>query len=513
MRVRSKRLRVGLLGAVALASLQLVLPAGSSVAAATSSWPMAGHDLSNSRNNPTETAIGTANVAGLVRQWSVDFPSNLTSTPAVAGGAVYLGDHAGTLWSLSATTGSVLWSHPVSSYTGVTGDVVKATPAVAAGRVIVGDQPGTTPHAGASILAVSTTTGALLWKTEVDTDATARITGAATIDGPTVYVGISSSDESSTSCCTFRGSVVALSASTGKLLWRRYMAPTDYTGNAVWGGNPVVDHTTGLLYVGTGNNYSVPAGVCTEPDQTGCTTPAADDYVDSLVALNLSTGTVAWAMRTLNADVSANVCATGCGPDFDFGSAPNLFTATIDGQVRQLVGIGQKSGIYWAVDAATGAAVWQTIVGPGGPAGGIQWGSSVDHKRIYVDNANSDNVAWTLQPSGKTTSGGAFSALDPATGHILWQTADPQGARDFGFVSSANGVVYAGSNAGTGNNMFAINGANGKILWRFQSGGSVMGGAAIVNGTVYWASGYLHPHCPTTPPTCGTTYRLYAFGL
>ena len=71
----------------------------------------------------------------------------------------------------------------------------------------------------------------------------------------------------------------------------------------------------------------------------------------------------------------------------------------------------------------------------------------------------------------------------------------------------------AGSNWGSGSNMFAINGATGKILWRYKSGGSVMGGAAIVNGTVYWASGYLHPRCSTTPPTCGKTYRLYAFGL
>jgi polyvinyl alcohol dehydrogenase (cytochrome) len=481
--------------------------------AAVSSWPMAGHDLSNTRNNPSETTIGTANVAGLVQKWSATFPSNLTATPAVVGGVVYLGDRAGTLWAFNATTGAVIWSHLVSSYTGVSGDVVKATPAVAGGRVIVGDQPGSGAHAGASIIAVSAATGALLWKTVVDTTPTARITGAAGIDGSSVYVGVSSADESSPACCTFRGSVVALNASTGALLWRRYTAPAGYTGAAVWGGNPVVNHTTGLLYIGTGNNYTVPAGVCTMPNQTGCTAPANNDYVDSLVALHLSTGTVAWAMRTLSSDATSNVCPSGCGPDFDFGSAPNLFTATIGGVSRQLVGIGQKSGIYWARDAATGAAVWQTLVGPGGTEGGIQWGSAVDGKRIYVSIGNSENTTWTLHPSGATTTGGAFSALNPATGAILWQTPDPQKARDIGFVSSANGVVYAGSDEGSGNNMYALNGATGKILWKFASGGAVMGGAAVVNGTVYWETGYIRPQCPTKPPTCGTTFRLYAFGL
>jgi polyvinyl alcohol dehydrogenase (cytochrome) len=505
---------LGAVAALTAAVLQFATgSAGSAGAAAAAAWPMAGHDLYNTRNNPSETTIGAANVAGLVPKWTLSFTKYLTATPAVVGGVAYLADQAGNLWAVNASTGAVIWSTPVSSYTGVAGDVVKATPTVAGNELIVGDQPGTGPHAGASILAISASTGALLWQTVVDTTPTAKITGAASVDGKRVYVGVSSSDEGSPACCTFRGSVVALDVNTGALLWQRYTAPAGYTGSAVWGGNPVVDHTTGLLYVGTGNNYTVPDGVCTMPDETGCTPPADDDYVDSLLALRLSTGTVAWAMRTLNSDVSSDMCATGCGPDFDFGSAPNLFTATIGGVSRRLVGIGQKSGIYWVRDAVTGDAVWQTQVGPGGSEGGIQWGSSVDAKRIYVAIVNRENQTWTLQPSGKVTTGGGFSALDKATGRIIWQTADPQGARDIGFVSSANGVVYAGSDMGSGNNMYALNGSNGKILWRYKSGGAVMGGAAIVNGMVYWETGYRQPQCLTKPPTCGTTYRLYAFGL
>jgi len=67
-----------------------------------------------------------------------------------------------------------------------------------------------------------------------------------------------------------RGSVVALDAATGNIKWKTYMiedsvyfqsdgkTPSGYAGVAVWSGTPTVDRKRGLLYVTTGNNYSVP---------------------------------------------------------------------------------------------------------------------------------------------------------------------------------------------------------------------------------------------------------------
>jgi len=151
--------------------------------------------------------------------------------------------------------------------------------------------------------------------------------------------------------------VIALDAATGRLLWKTYTVPSNngggdsnlpgyYSGNAVWSSSPVVDPRRGLVYVGTGNNYTVPDGVCVAPGQTGCTRPAADDYVDSILALNLRDGTVAWADHTLNADLWT--LPQPSGPDFDFGAGPNLFTTKnpVTGRPEQLLGIGQKSGVY-----------------------------------------------------------------------------------------------------------------------------------------------------------------------
>jgi PQQ enzyme-like repeat protein len=38
--------------------------------------------------------------------------------------------------------------------------------------------------------------------------------------------------------------------------------------------------------------------------------------------------------------------------------------------------------------------------------------------------------------------------------------------------------------------MYALDAATGAVKWAFASGGSVAGGSAVVDGPVYWGSGY-----------------------
>jgi polyvinyl alcohol dehydrogenase (cytochrome) len=80
-------------------------------------------------------------------------------------------------------------------------------------------------------------------------------------------------------------------------------------------------------------------------------------------------------------------------------------------------------------------------------------------------------------------------------------------------VSAANGVVYAGSLASTGTNMYALGASTGKIQWSFASGGSVSGGAAIVGSTVYWGSGYCGAACLIAGAPLTNNNKVYAFGL
>ena len=287
----------------------------------------------------------------------------------------------------------------------------------------------------------------------------------------------------------------------------------------------VPDSTRNLVYATTGNNYSTPtdpayqACIAAGGSQASCLSP--DDHFDSLLALNMATGAVVWSNRLGSADdwnvacfnsgIAASNCPTGAGPDYDFGSGVNLFTVQTTNGPRTIVGAGQKSGVYSAFDPDSGSLLWATKVGPGSALGGVEWGSATDGQRIYVGIGDLYGIPYTLQPSGQTDYAGSWSALDPATGHILWQTADPNGALDLGPMTVANGVVYAPSMAGgtTNSNMYALNAATGAVVWSFASGGSVIAGASIAYDTIYWGSGY--SNLPL--PGFSGNNKFYAFTL
>lgn len=110
-----------------------------------------------------------------------------------------------------------------------------------------------------------------------------------------------------------------------------------------------------------------------------------------------------------------------------------------------------------------------------------------------------------------TIHAGSWSALDPATGKILWQVADPNGAIDLGPMAVANGVVYAPSMAGsaTAPTMFALDASTGNTIWSFAAGSSVIAGATVVGDVVYWGSGYTHLPLPGFT----TNNKFYAFSV
>ncbi|MFD9735677.1 PQQ-binding-like beta-propeller repeat protein [Umezawaea sp. NPDC059074] len=482
-------------------------------------WPSAGQNNHNTRHSASEREISPRNVNLLSPKWTFTTEGDVSATPTVVDGTVYVPDWGGKLWAVDARSGEKVWGRNIGEYTGVPGDVSRTSPAYWNGDLFFGTNLLTADtRKGAQIASVNARTGDRNWVAVVDDDPTAIITGAPTVDDGVLYVGVSSKASIIAEPMTFRGSVVALDAATGRLLWRTHTVPEGYTGGAVWGSQPVVDRKRGLVYVGTGQNYSVPAGVCEQPKQTDCSPPSPDDHFDSVLGLDLRTGALRWATHTLTAD-TWTIFQPDRGPDFDFGAGPNLYTTVRDGRHVDLLGIGQKSGVYWALNPTTGEVVWRTQAGPGGPLGGIQWGTSTDGRQIYAGIGNGDHVPWTLTAadgSTSTTTGGGFVALDAATGKIAWQVADPQSHTgnwlDDAFVSSANGVVFGGSSAPTGPNMYAFDAITGRLRWSFASGGSVFSGAAVVNGTVYWGSGYYYANvCPNGCP--GHNNKLYAFSV
>jgi polyvinyl alcohol dehydrogenase (cytochrome) len=436
----------------------------------------------------------------------------------VDGGAVYFPDWGGNLFAVEKESGRLIWSHKISDYDGIAGAISRVSPAIDGDQLIIGDILNSKQvHNGANVISVDRETGTLRWMTQVDTHPAAIITGSPVVFDGVVYIGLSSSEETlaldpAYPCCSFRGSVVALDVKTGAMLWKTFDMPDNgaqpggYSGGAIWQ-PPAIDPKRGTLFIGTGNNYTAPADVeaCQNATPTAnCV--AADDLFDTALALDLKTGQIKWAKRLQGFDTWTLACHLPAGtnpncpvpssPDFDLGGAgPNLLS--------NIVGFGQKSGIFWALNPDNGNIVWSTPVGPGASLGGIEWGTATDGQRIYVAIANSDHLPYSLVPSGQQITWGAWSALDVATGKILWQTADPTaGTIDRGSVSVANAVLYAGSNSGQ---MYALDTTTGKILWNFASGGSVIDGPSIVDGALYWGSGYRN-----IPPGIGNN-KVYAF--
>ena len=499
-------------------------------------WPVAGQNLDGTRNQAAERRIGPSNVNTLTPKWVFSSGGDVSATPTVADDAVYFPDWAGNLYAVNRETGKLIWSHKISDYDGIDGAVSRVSPVVHGDELIVGDiEIIRALHTGANLIAVDRHTGALRWITQVETHPAAIITGSPVVFGDTVYAGVSTNEESTLAsnpsypCCTFRGSVVALDVNTGALRWKTYDMPdnkgaTDqYSGGAIWQ-PPAIDPARGVLYIGTGNNYTVPASVlaCQTAlgvDELSDMCVPDDDYFDTALALDLKTGAIKWSRRLEGYDAWTiackglppnHNCPSPHGPDDDLsGAGPNLFN---DGRV---VGFGQKNGMYWALNPDNGKILWGTFVGPQSSAangtigtatqGGIEWGTATDERRIYTEIADSGHVPYTLIPSGTSITWGSWSALDAKTGKILWQTADPvAGTVDSGAVSVANGIVYAGSEDSSGH-MYALDAATGKILWSFVGGGAVLDGPSIVDGFVYWGAGY-----SKTPPG---THMVYAFGL
>ena len=496
-----------------VAALGADTPAGASGVSMQPDWGSSGQNNHNTRNATAEHTINAANVGNLKTAWIFTTAGDVSATAIVVNGVAYFPDWGGKLWAIDTKTGKAIWSHDVSEYTGAAGSASRTSPAYWNGELVIGT--GNLMTAGLSPafeIGINARSGAMLWRTKTDDNIAAIVTGSATIDNGIVYTGVSSKTEHTTVKPTFRGSVEALDARTGKILWKTYMVPAGFNGGAVWSSQPVVDHKTGMLYVTTGNSYSVPNGYCVNPGQTNCRRLPQDAYIDSIVALRLTTGKIVWAHHTLTAD-TWTMADPNASPDFDFGADPNLYTTTINGKRTDVLGAGQKSGMYYALDPATGKEIWATQAGPGGVLGGIEWGTSSDGERIYAAITNGSHKKYTYTTydgQQKTTSGGLWTALDPAIGKILWQTADPQGSGYItdGFVSSANGVVYAGSSGG---NFYAMDARTGQIKWTFSSGGAVWSGAAIVNGVVYWGSGY--DTRERKLPYDGNSNKFYAFSL
>jgi polyvinyl alcohol dehydrogenase (cytochrome) len=375
----------------------------------------------------------------------------------------------------------------------------------------------------ARIYSLDARTGELQWSHKLDDHPHATMTGSPALRDGTAYVPISSLEVTSAGdpnypCCSFRGKVVALDAWSGEERWRAFsiaepakevgrtsagtttLAPS---GAPIWN-SPTIDTKRGVLYVGTGQNYSSPQSATS----------------DALLAFRLTDGKMLWSKQTLANDVW-NVgcmmqnnpnCPPENGPDVDFG-AGTILTTLPNG--KDVILAGQKNGVVYAFDPdRQGAILWQTRVGRGGIQGGVHFGMALEGARLLVPISDMTDGRDGRPVDGPPRPG--LYALDAVTGKVLWATpADNQcGAKPFcdpgisAAITATQGVAFAGHMDGR---FRAYDTATGAVLFEkethasFQtvsgaaaSGGSFGGGgSAVRDGYVVVNSGYgMYFHMP-----------------
>ena len=457
--------------------------------------------VTNSRFQDARSAgLTAARTPALKLKWAFNLGAvtSVRSQPAIVGGRVYVATPTGGVYALDASTGCTYWRF--------------ATGQIRSG-VTVGDAAGGPavffPDVGGTMYALNATTGALIWKTKPVEHFATMATASPRVHAGVVYQAFSSFEEvlaagEAYQCCTFRGSVVALDAATGKKIWQTFTIPDapsptrksptgtqlhGPSGAGVWA-TPTIDEQLGVLYVATGDNYSDP------PSNTS----------DAVLAMDLKTGALLWSRQLTERDAFNVGCSapkrTNCpqanGPDFDFGQPPIL--VSLGGRKRALV-IAQKSGMAHALDPdQKGAVLWQTRAGLGSALGGSQWGSASDGERMYV--AVSDFIANKAEATPAV--GAGLYALNLKTGKIVW-SARPSACNgerpncspaQSAAVTAIPGVVFSGSVDG---HLRAYSAATGAVIWDVDTarefptvndkparGGSIdVAGPAIVNGTLF----------------------------
>jgi polyvinyl alcohol dehydrogenase (cytochrome) len=491
--------------------------AATAASSSGSSWNGFGANLANTRfQSKDDAGISASDVPKLRLRWafSLGDVTMARGQPVVVRGRLYAGAASGKLYSLDAKTGCVYWTFHADAP--IRSGVMVGTAGPSAPAVFFGDMK-------TNAYAVDASSGKLLWKTGLDQHNAAMITAAPSFSDGTLYFGISSFEELAGAqptyeCCTFRGSVAAVEAATGKIIWNtstiaQPSRPTTKTssgvqrhgpsGAAVWA-TPTVDLKRNAIYISTGDNYSDPT----------------TDTSDAVMALDRSTGEMLWSRQMTTNDAYTIDCAapvkTNCpasnGPDFDFGQPPILVSLS---NGKQALVIGQKSGVAYALDPDQhGKILWQTRIGKGGSLGGSEWGSAADESRMFValsdiafkvvkDPANPAGTKIALDPE----KGGGIFALDLLTGNKIWSATPPNcGGREHcspaqsAAVSAIPGVVFSGSVDG---HFRAYSTSTGEILWDYDSfrdydavngkahGGAIDGGGpAIAGGMVYLYSGY-----------------------
>ena len=473
---------------------------------AGAAWNGWGNDLSNTRFQPAKNAeLSSDQVSHLKLKWAFGLPGGgeTYGQPSVVSERVFFGDFNSFVYSLDAVTGCVYWSFRADA---------QVRTAIVIGRAKI---KGSTRYAAyfgdkkANIYAVDARTGELLWKVNVEPRLLAHITGATVLYRGRLYVGVAGSEEITSSdphypCCTYRGSLSALDANTGKLIWKSYTIPEEPkptkknslgtqlwapAGASLWSA-PTIDPRRHAVYVTTGNAFTEPAAKTS----------------DAIMAFDLVTGKVLWSYQALENDASpagcngngpkGEQCPENVGPDWDFANSPIL--RTLPNGKRILVAAHKGGGVVAVDPDRNGALVWTANLAEPNAGAAIQvmWGGAADAQNVYYPLKSGGVAALSLVDGTRVW----LAPLEPSAA-----SPGPGGRPRRGQDAAATaipGVIFSGGWDGV---LHALSTADGHARWEYNTAheyttvngvaakGGSMGapGPVVVGGMLYVGSGYV----------------------
>lgn len=435
-----------------------MIHAASSLSAkpSTGDWTTYLFDQSHSGYNQYETIINPSSASHLKQHWKVKGSQTISTQPIVANGLIYWGSWDGYEHAASLN-GKQAWTTFIGKTTdpNCNNDTLGV---VSTGTVTNVNFGGTsTPvllvgGGDAQFYALNASSGAILWTTRLGSSPDHILWASPAVYKDSIYIGIASFGD----CPLVQGQVFKLNAGTGQIEKTFNVVPNGCLGAGVWG-SITIDASDGSLYFATGNGNP-------------CLLP--EPYAVAIVKLRAS---------DLSIISSWQVPPDQQVTDSDFGSTPTLFTATINGSLHKLVGVGNKNGNYYAFDRTnlSQGPVWVDNVAVGGSGPWFGQGtispSAWDGTTLYVAGGQTSI-------NGQRCPGG-LRAINPATGAYLWQNCLTDGWA-LGAVTVVPGVIAVGE--GTAIDLVATaDGSNLFKAWDHHRGSEYYGAAAISHGVLY----------------------------
>lgn len=402
-------------------------------------WPTYGHDQEHTFNGQTTLTESTART--LRKAWFFPTGDAVTATPTVVGGTVYVGSWDDYFYAVSLETGKLRWKVRLASQDAITpypgerprdtqsdGGLVTSS---AWFEPALGQRPALVIFGGGyTLYALDAADGAVYWKHDYpglpgppnpNADNT-RIFSSPVVVGDRVMFGVDEDGQSGSA-----GYVVAASLETGDPVWE-FQTDVDAAGHvlddscgSVWSSGTILPDL-GLVVFGTAD----------------CDFSDSAPYADSVIALRIATGTLAWKFQPLHD-------APDC--DFDFGATPNAGVSAAG--VTSFLGQGGKDGTYYSLNPTTGQQRWSTNVVFGGSSGGFIGTSAYDGTRVYGATGLGDfnptphglQLCDPSDPRDKAAETPTDHAFDVQTGVVEWQAT---GASSFAPTTVAGGMTFNG---------------------------------------------------------------------